>query len=85
MHVLTKNPEILLDIVTKRNFFNFEERIYQYFTSDTEKHHISIVCLLLCPDIFHTLVVKLESYHEHFMWSPKLGLRPTPYGAHSKR
>ena len=66
MHVLTKTPEILLDIVTKRNFFNFEECPYRYFTSDTEKHHIFIVCLMLYPDIFHTLVVKLESYHEHF-------------------
>ena len=66
MHALTKYPEILLDIVTKRDFFNFEECHYQYFTSDTEKHCISIVCLMLYPDIFHNLVVKLESYHEHF-------------------
>ena len=66
MHALTKNPEISLDIVTKRDVFNFEECPYRYFMSDTKKHRISIVCLMLYPDIFHTLVVKLESYHEHF-------------------
>ena len=66
MHALTKKPEIFFDIVTKMIFFNFEECPYRYFTSDTEKHCISIVCLMLYQDIFHTLVVKLESYHEHF-------------------
>ena len=65
MHALTKTPKILLDIVTKKDFFNFEECPYRYFTFDTEKHRISIVCLMFHLDIFQTLVVKLESYHEH--------------------